>query len=113
MLNMENGQYFYDGAREGVSLSVYPSCVVLADETSLSFDVPASEMSAGVVCTVAGGEAGAYIWNAPESRKFAEIFITVTAAAKRACCAAKRFICGVVRSLKMSLSIRRPSCLRL
>ena len=113
MLSVETGKYFYDGAQEGLSLSVYPSCAEPEHETSLFLDVPASEVRAGVVYTVRGGEAGAYSWRDPAGRYFAEIFITVTTGAKRACRAAKRFICGVVRSLKMSLSIRRPSCLRL
>jgi hypothetical protein len=108
---MMNSQkiYTYNDKLECQSVSVYP---VLSD-SSPRMDVPETEHKTGIVFSVSSVDASAYRWLKPTSKRFAEIFITVTAGLKRAFRAAERFISGRVRNLKMALNIRRPACLRL
>lgn len=111
MLNQQK-TYTYNEELKSKSVSVYPVLSVLS-ESSPRMDIPEVEQKTGVVLSVSSAGVSAYRWIKPASKHFAEVFITVTANFKRACRAAKRFICGVVRNLKMALNIRRPACLRL
>ena len=111
MLTREKN-YTYNDKLECKSVSVYPALSVLSD-SSPRMDIPAAEQKTGVCLSVRSGEVSGYRWLKPTSRHFAEIFITVTAGFKRAFRAAKRFVSGCVRNLKMALNTRRPACLRL
>ena len=104
--------YIYNKELESASISVYPVLSVLS-ESSPQMNVPATEQKNGVVLSVRSAEVTAYRWLEPTGRRFAEIFITISASFKRAFRAARCFISGVVRNLKMALNIRRPACLRL
>ena len=94
------------------SFSVSPVLSAVSG-SSLQLDVPAPELHTGKSFSVRSGVVTAYVWYEPTSRRFAEVFITVTAHFKRIVRSVRHFIRQAVRSLTLTMLARRPACLRL
>ena len=105
--------YLYDETRKDDCFSV-SSVVDVLSIASNQVDIPASEQRIGETFSVCGsGDGSAYRWLKPTGRRFAEIFITVTAAVRHSIKAAKRFVRLAVHRVRMSLTVRKTICLRL
>lgn len=102
--------HIYEEKAECVSISVASSLPV----SSRQVDIPAAKIQSGSAISVSPEEgACAYRWVGVTGRDFANVYITVKGLCKSAVRAVKQYISGAIRSLKMSLQIRRPAFLRL
>ena len=108
-------KYIYNenGKLRDEQISVYPSLSVLS-ESSQSLAVLATEHTGGVSFTVSCSGCGSvYRWQMPAGKHGAGIFITVSALVKTVLNTARGFFRQVVWTLKRTMLVRRPACLRL
>ena len=105
--------YLYNGTPDSAAVSVYP--VVCLSSDALQIDIPAVPVGGDeVVYSVRNSGKCAYRWlKSTTGKRFAEIFITVSAEVRRTVRRAIGYIRCAMSCLRMSLTFRRTVCLRL
>ncbi|MBE6359016.1 MAG: hypothetical protein E7057_07215 [Lentisphaerae bacterium] len=105
-----NTLYRYEGAIDSATVSLYPSLRLPSD--ALQIDVP-EVPSEEKVYTVRNNGSSAYRWLQMTSRRFSEIFITVSSLIRNTATKVRRFIRCAVSRISSSLTFRQTVCLRL